>query len=93
MDTPMVIDTPDDPEFLKQFARASMLHAQLDNSLKMFVRSFRDSTIEETLTYIGYEGAARLRKRVEKLAREQLGEGEALASADARTDAERRAES
>jgi hypothetical protein len=78
MNPTVVVDTPDDPEFLKQFARASMLHAHLDNSLKMFVRSFGETTIEEALEYIGYEGAAKLRKRVTKLATEQLGEGEAL---------------
>jgi hypothetical protein len=33
--TDLVVDTPNDPEFLKQFARANMLHAQLDNTLKM----------------------------------------------------------
>ena len=75
---PLVVDTPNDPEFLKQFARASMLHAQLDNTLKMYVRSFDESTIEEALEYIGYQGAARLRKLVTKLAKEQLGEGKAL---------------
>jgi hypothetical protein len=74
----LVVDTPDDPEFLKQFARASMLHAHLDNTLKMFVRSFDGSTIEEALKYIGYEGAARLRKRVAKLATDKLGPGDAL---------------
>ena len=76
--TDVVVDTPNNPEFLKQFARASMLHAPLDNTLKMFVRSFDGTTIEEALEYIGYQGAAKLRKRVAKLAREQLGEGEAL---------------
>ena len=75
---PMVVETPTDPEFLKQFARASMLHAQLDNTLKMFVRSFDGTTIDEALEYIGYQGATQLRKRVTKLATEQLGEGEAL---------------
>jgi hypothetical protein len=78
MNPPMVVDTPDDPEFLKQFARASMLHAHLDNTLEMFVRSLDGSTIEDALKYIGYQGAAQVRKRVVKLAREQLGEGEAL---------------
>ena len=78
MNTPMVVATPDDPEFLKQFARASMLHAHLDNSLKMFIRSFDETTVEEALKYIGYEGAAQLRKRVTQLAKEQFGEGEAL---------------
>jgi hypothetical protein len=73
----LVVDTPDDPEFLKQFARASMLHAHLDNTLKMFIRSFDGTSIEEALEYIGYQGAAKLRRRIEKLAREQL-EGEAL---------------
>jgi hypothetical protein len=56
-----------------------MLHAHLHNTLKMFVRSFDRSTIEEALQYIGYEGAVRLRKRVTKLATAQLGEGEPLA--------------
>jgi hypothetical protein len=55
-----------------------MLHAHLDNTLKMFVRSFDGTTIEEVLEYVGYQGAAKLRARVEKLAREQLGEGDAL---------------
>jgi hypothetical protein len=74
----VVVDTPDDPEFLKQFARASMLHAQLDNTLKMFVRSFDKSTVEEALEYIGYQGARRLRERVSKLAAQRLGQGDAL---------------
>lgn len=55
-----------------------MLHAHLDNTLKMFVRSFDEISIEEALEYIGYQGAARLRKRVAERARERLGEGEAL---------------
>lgn len=74
----LVVDTPNDPQFLKQFARASILHAHLDNTLKMFVRSFDETTIEKTLEYIGYQGAARLRKRVAKLATEKLGASEAL---------------
>jgi hypothetical protein len=78
MNTPLVVDTPEDPEFLKQFARASMLHAHLDNALKMFVRSLDETNIEEALEYIGYQGAAKLRKRVADRAREQLGDGEAL---------------
>jgi len=78
MNRPMVVATPDDPEFLKQFARACMLHAHLDNTLKMFIRSFDETTIEEALNYIGYTGAAQLRRRVIQLAEEQLGEGDAL---------------
>jgi hypothetical protein len=74
----LVVDTPNDPEFLKQFARAAMLHTHLDNTLKMFVRTFDKATIDEALEYVGYQGAAKLRKRVTKLALEQLGEGEAL---------------
>jgi hypothetical protein len=73
-----VVDTPNDPEFLKQFARASMLHAHLDNTLKMYVRSFEGTTVDEVLKYIGYDGASKLRKRVTRLATEQFGEGEAL---------------
>jgi hypothetical protein len=72
MNMPLVVDTPEDPEFLKQFARASMLHAHLDNTLKMFVRSFDETSIEEALEYIGYQGAARLRKRVVERARDGL---------------------
>lgn len=64
----LVVETPNDPEFLKQFARASILHVHLDNTLKMFVRSFEKVTIEKALEYIGYQGAAKLRKRVTKLA-------------------------
>ena len=75
---PMVVDTPTDQEFLTQFARASMMHAHLDNTLKMFIRSFDETTVEEALTYIGYKGAAQLRKRVAELAKDQFGEGEAL---------------
>jgi hypothetical protein len=37
-----------------------------------------ESSIEEALKYIGYQGAARLRKRVTELATEQLGQAEAL---------------
>jgi hypothetical protein len=47
-------------------------------TLKMFVRSFDEATIEEALHHIGYQGAARLRKLVVERARDRLGEGEAL---------------
>ena len=76
--TDLVVDTPTDAEFLTQFARASMLHAHLDNALKMFVRSCDESSVEEALKYIGYQGAAQLRRRVTKLATDQLGQGDAL---------------
>jgi hypothetical protein len=78
MKTPMVVDLPSDPEFLKQYARASMAHAHLDNALKMFIRSFRELTVEEALKYVGYRGAKHLREEIKRLAREQLPEGEAL---------------
>jgi hypothetical protein len=78
VNSPLVVDTPNDPEFLKQFARASVLHAHLDNTLKVFIRSFDETTVEHALQYIGYQGAAKLRAQVTKLAREQFGEGEAL---------------
>lgn len=78
MDIPLVIDTPDDPEFLKQYARASMLHAVLDNALKMFIRSLNRSGIDEALEYIGYKGAAKLRKQIVELATALFGQGEAL---------------
>jgi len=57
---------------LSRSSRASMLHAHLDITLKMFVRSFEGRTIEGVLGYIGYQGAARLRARVAKLARDKL---------------------
>ena len=44
----------------------------------MFIRSFDETTIEEALNYIGYTGAAQLRKRVIRLAKERFGEGEVL---------------
>jgi hypothetical protein len=77
VNTPLVLD---DPDFLKQFARASMLHTHLDDPLKMFVRSFDGTTIEEALEYIGYQGATRLRDHVTRLATEQLGDCEALSA-------------
>jgi hypothetical protein len=45
----------------------------------MYLRSFDGTTIEEVLRYVGYQGAAKLRARVTKLASEHLGEGDALA--------------
>jgi hypothetical protein len=78
MNIPTIIELPDDPAFLKQYARASMMHAHLDNTLKMYIRSFRHLTIDEALEYVGYRGAKQLRKEVEQLAAERFGEGEAL---------------
>jgi len=78
MTKPLVVDIPTDQAFLAQYARASIAHAQLDNALKMFVRSFDESSVEDALKYIGYTGAAKLRKRIVELATARFGKGEAL---------------
>jgi hypothetical protein len=74
----MVVEIPCDAEFLKQFAVVCIMHAHLDNTLKMYIRSFGDLTIEKALDDVGFAGSKVLRERVSVLAKEKLGEGEVL---------------
>jgi hypothetical protein len=71
---PMIPVFPDDAAFLMQFARAAMIHAHLDNALKMYLRSLLNTSVEEALDYVGFQGAKKMRIEIEELAKEKLNE-------------------
>ena len=72
-----------DEGLLAAIGKISIRHGQLDYSLKMTVRTLANLTIEEALDATDRQGSHELRERVRKLAKNRLGEGEALAKLDA----------
>ena len=79
----IVFSLPDDPALLAAVGRVAIRHGQLDHVLRMMVKTLTGITIEEALDATERQGSAALRGRVRKLAKQKLGEGEALVRLDA----------
>jgi len=69
---------PKNPEILKAIARVTLRHNQLDEMLVYTIKSVANVTIEQAFGATLYQGSKTLRERVNKLARQRLGEGPAL---------------
>ncbi|WP_300297343.1 hypothetical protein [Ferrovibrio sp.] len=69
---------PDEPEVLAAIGRIALRHGQLDNQLKMLIRSLTGVSKEEALDATRRNGSSELRDRINKLARKRLGEGTPL---------------
>ena len=69
---------PEDPEFLQAVARVSLVHAHLDYSLRMYIKTLADVSIAEALDATEFEGSRNLRDRIRKLAKPRIGDGQAL---------------
>lgn len=74
----MVFHVPDDLDVLRAIAIVSIRHAHLDHMLRMTIRTLTGVEIDEALGATASAGSSTLRKRVNKLARKELGEGAAL---------------
>lgn len=74
----MVLELPDDAAWLATWARVSLRHAHLDYSLQMAIKTLANLEIDEAREATARDGSAQLRKRIKKLARDQLGEGRPL---------------
>jgi hypothetical protein len=74
---------PDDPLLLAAVGTVSICHGHLDHSLKMMIKTFADVSVQETLDALAFESSSNLRDRIRKLARQRLGEGQALVKVQA----------
>lgn len=74
----MQFHVPEDKELLAAYGKLSLLHEHLTHILRMTVKTLANLEVAEALDATAYDGAAKLRDRVKAIARQRLGEGEAL---------------
>ena len=87
----MTFHVPDDSELLAALGTVSLRHSHLDHILRMTIKTLTDVTVEEALDATSFEGSATLRRRVARLAKQRIGEGEALVKVQALLERCRRA--
>jgi hypothetical protein len=74
----MTFHVPQDKELLAAFGEVALVHEHLNHILRMTVKTLADLTPQEALDATKSDGSRQLRKRINKLARQRLGEGEPL---------------
>lgn len=79
----MTFHVPEDQNILILIGMISLRHSHLDYILRMTVKTLADTTINEALDATRYQGSSQLRRRILKLARQRLGEGQALVKLEA----------
>lgn len=81
---------PNDIKIQAGFGILTIRHGQLDYALRLTIKSLAGLSIEEALDATTWENSAELRKRITKLARQKLGEGQALLKLQALLERARR---
>lgn len=74
----MMFHVPEDQELLAAFGELTLRHEHLNHILRMTIKTLARLEVSEALDATAYDGSAQLRERIRKLARQRLGEGEAL---------------
>ncbi|MBW8328536.1 MAG: hypothetical protein K0M48_05080 [Thiobacillus sp.] len=74
----MMFHVPEDKDLLVAYGELSLRHEHLTHILRMTIKTLARLEVSEALDATAYDGAARLRDRIRTLARQRLGEGEAL---------------
>ena len=74
----MALHVPDNPVYLARLGSISVRHGHLDHVLRLTIKTLTGVTQLEALDATKYEGSASLRKRINKLALQELGEGKPL---------------
>lgn len=69
---------PEDKELLSILGEITLRHEHMNHILKMTVKSLANLTPAQAIDALKYTGSGELRKRVNKLAKNRLREGEAL---------------
>jgi hypothetical protein len=82
---------PTDESLLAAIGKVAVRHGQMDYVLRMTIKSLAGLSIAQALDATSKNGSAQLRGRVEKLARQRLGEGPALLKLQAFLTRSRRA--
>ena len=74
----MLFYVPEDSALLAAYGELSLRHEHLTHILRMTIKTLARLEVTEALDATAYDGAAQLRDRIRTLARQRLGEGEAL---------------
>jgi hypothetical protein len=74
----MSFDVPEDRDLLAAIGEVALRHEHLNYSLRMTIKTLARLDVNEALDATGYDSSSQLRDRIKKLARQRLGEGEAL---------------
>lgn len=69
---------PEDKELLSAMGKVTLRHEHLNHILKMTIKSIAGLTPEEASYALKYDGSRSLRKRINRLARKELGECKSL---------------
>ncbi len=69
---------PEDKELLSAIGIVTLRHEHLNHILKMTIKSIAGLSPSEASYALKYEGSRSLRKRINKLARKELGDSKAL---------------
>lgn len=74
----MMFHVPEDKDLLAAYGELSLRHEHLTHILRMTIKTLARLEVSEALDATAYDGATRLRDRIKTLAKQRLGEGEAL---------------
>lgn len=87
----MEFHMPNDPELREKVGVVTLRHSHLDHMLRMTIKTLGQVEVNEALAATGYHGSKTLRDRINKLAKQKLGEGTALLKVQALMERCRRA--
>lgn len=74
----IMFHVPDEQELLAAFGEVTIRHEHLNHILRMTIKSIANLNPSEAMDATKFDGSYSLRKRINKLARKRLGEGEPL---------------
>jgi hypothetical protein len=83
MATMITFHVPEDTALLAGFGEVALRHEHLNHILRMTIKTLGRLRPQEALDATAYDGSRQLRERIRKLARQRLGEGEALLKLEA----------
>lgn len=69
---------PEDRDLLAAFGELNLRHEHLVHILRMTIKTLADLDVAEAIDATAFESASSLRHRINKLARQRLGEGKPL---------------
>jgi len=87
----MMFHVPEDPALLAAFGEVALRHEHLSHILRMVIKTLAGLEVNDALDATAFDGASLLRDRVRKLAKQRLGEGQALLKVQALVERCRRA--
>lgn len=74
----MTLHIPADRDLLAAIGEVTLRHEHLNHILRMTIKTLARLDVDEALDATAYNSSSTLRERINKLARQRLGEGEPL---------------